>query len=128
MSGAGSRAGARRPGLAERLRNLLFGAPVRRPPEEQRAVDAACRELTLYHYPSCPYCLVVRRALRRGALNVRSLNIHRDPEAAAELVAKGGRAQVPCLRIAPAEGGERWLYESADIIRYLQKRFPAAAS
>jgi glutaredoxin len=128
VSGTGSRSEARRPGLGERLRNLLLGTPVRRSPEQQRAVDAACRELTLYHYPSCPYCLVVRRALRRGALNVRSLNVHGDPQAAAELVARGGKAQVPCLRIAPAQGGERWLYESADIVRYLRERFPALPS
>ncbi len=124
MSGAE----ARRPGLGERLRDLLLGAPVRRPPEQQRAVDAACRELTLYHYPACPYCFVVRRALRRGALKVRTLDIHRNPVAAAELVSRGGRAQVPCLRIAPARGGERWLYESADIVRYLRERFPPTPS
>ena len=128
MSGAEPGAGTRRPGLGERLRNLLLGTPVRRSPERQRAVDAACRELTLYHYPACPYCLVVRRALRRGALTVRGLNVHGDPQAAAELVARGGKAQVPCLRIAPAEGRERWLYESADIVRYLQERFPAPGS
>lgn len=39
-----------------------------------------------------------------------------------ELITQGGRIMVPCLRIE--EGGEvKWLYESTDIIQFLNTRF-----
>ena len=36
-----------------------------------------------------------------------------------ELIANGGKSQVPCLKITESNKDE-WLYESADIIRYLK--------
>ena len=46
----------------------------------------------------------------------------RDPVAYSELLDGGGRGTVPCLRIA--RGDEvRWLYESRDIIEYLDRNF-----
>ena len=45
--------------------------------------------------------------------------------ARAALLAGGGKIKVPCLRIE--ENGEsRWMYESNDIIRYLESRFAKA--
>ena len=39
-----------------------------------------------------------------------------------ELLAGGGEIKVPCLRIK--EGSEiTWMYESSDIMAYLDKRF-----
>jgi hypothetical protein len=40
-----------------------------------------------------------------------------------ELLAGGGRLKVPCLRVVDAAGGESWMYESKDIIDYLEGRF-----
>jgi len=42
---------------------------------------------------------------------------HRD-----DLLQGGGKIKVPCLRIEE-NGKVEWLYESSDIIRYLEKRF-----
>ncbi|WP_189484249.1 glutathione S-transferase N-terminal domain-containing protein, partial [Alishewanella tabrizica] len=45
-----------------------------------------------------------------------------------ELQQQGGKVTVPCLQITPdnAETGQvQWLYESKDIIAYLQQRFAA---
>ncbi|MDT4874859.1 hypothetical protein FQZ97_1101880 [compost metagenome] len=43
----------------------------------------------------------------------------------AALLAGGGKVKVPCLRIE--ENGEsRWMYESNDIIGYLESRFAKA--
>jgi glutathione S-transferase len=39
------------------------------------------------------------------------------------LLQGGGKVQTPCLRIAGEDGQVRWMYESGDIIRYLQQRF-----
>jgi glutaredoxin 2 len=36
------------------------------------------------------------------------------------LIAGGGKNQVPCLRIENEDGDVRWLYESIDIVRYLK--------
>ena len=43
-------------------------------------------------------------------------------ETGEELELNGGKVQVPCLRIDSA-GEVSWLYESNDIINYLEKHF-----
>jgi len=63
----------------------------------------------------------VFRAIARLKVPVRLRDIRKDPEAARKLVAEGGEDQVPCLLI---DG--RPLYESADIIRYLEENFAQA--
>ncbi len=80
--------------------------------------------LSLYHYPACPFCIKVRRQLRRLGIAVELCDIDSDRALRAELIGRGGKSQVPCLRI---EGGEsvRWLYESDAIIAYLRTRVDA---
>jgi glutathione S-transferase len=43
-----------------------------------------------------------------------------EPGNSADLIAGGGKDQVPCLRIENDDGDVRWLYESIDIVRYLK--------
>ncbi|MBT7717899.1 MAG: glutathione S-transferase domain-containing protein, partial [Halieaceae bacterium] len=38
----------------------------------------------------------------------------------------GGNLKVPCLRIDQGEQDYEWMYESKDIIQYLEARFAAA--
>lgn len=76
--------------------------------------------LTLYHYTTCPFCLRVRVALWRLGVKVASRNILIDSRAERELVAGGGRRQVPCLRIEDKTGAVSWLYESGDIVAHLR--------
>lgn len=97
---------------------------VSRSDEEQARVDAATRDLALYHYDSCMFCARVRKAMAALGLNIELRNIHGDREHYRALVTHGGRTTVPCLRIGPGADGEaRWMYESADIIRYLVEQF-----
>ena len=42
-----------------------------------------------------------------------------DIAAYRELVTGGGRATVPCLRIERDEGQVEWMYESVDIMRFI---------
>lgn len=77
--------------------------------------------LTLYHYPSCPYCQRVFRVLQELDLEVERRDIHRDSAALAELVAARGRRTVPVLRIEDADGRVEWMPESYDIIDYLRR-------
>lgn len=97
------------------------GVPVRTP-EQQAEVERRARALTLYQRPTCPFCMRVFIALARLDLPVERRNITTDTQARNELIEGGGRQQVPCLRIQD-EGGTRWLYESADIIDYLEAHF-----
>lgn len=75
--------------------------------------------LSLYHFVGCPYCERVKTAMGRLRLELELRDIHAQPKYREELVAATGKQMVPCLRI---EGGgkDRWMHESADIIRYLE--------
>lgn len=77
-------------------------------------------KLALYHYQSCPFCAWTRSALGSMDLDVELRDIQKNDQFRKELIQGGGRRQVPSLRIE--EHGEvNWLYESGDIVRYLQQ-------
>ena len=76
--------------------------------------------LSLYHYQSCPYCAVTRKALGQLDIDVVQKDVIQQPKYRSELMAGGGKAQVPCLRIEGENGKVAWMYESADIIKYLR--------
>ena len=77
---------------------------------------------TLFHFTTCPYCIKVRLALWYMGLDLPLKNIFAHPDYKAELIAGGGKKQVPCLRIEDEEDGVRWIYESSEIIRYLKQQ------
>ncbi len=75
----------------------------------------------LYHSETCPFCAIVRAAIDRLGLVVELREIFEDPVYRDELVEARGRATVPVLRIISPVGEERWMPESRDIVRYLEK-------
>jgi len=75
----------------------------------------------LYYFATCPFCIKVRMALWKMRLRIPLRNIHRHAKYKKQLEEGGGKLQVPCLRIEKEEDGVTWLYESDDIIRYLQE-------
>ena len=96
--------------------------PVQRAPELQQAMEEAARGLTLYQFYACPFCIKTRRAVRALNLPIETRDAQNDQVHRRELESGGGKIQVPCLRIE--EGSEvNWLYESDQIIFYLQGRF-----
>lgn len=97
--------------------------PVQRPETEQQHVDRQTRELRLYQFRTCPFCIKTRHAIARLALNIELRDAQHDPVSREELLTGGGEVKVPCLRIVDADGGVRWMYESSDIIAYLKSRF-----
>jgi glutaredoxin len=99
---------------------------VKRDAAAQAAVDARTRGLALYHYPTCPFCLKTRRAMRRLSLDIPLRNAQHDATHRAALVAGGGKAQVPCLLITDDHGRQTWLYESNAIAGYLDREFGTA--
>jgi len=91
------------------------------PPELQRSLDEQTRDLALYQFHLCPFCVKTRRVIHRLGLNIEIRDAKSEPHKT-DLVSKGGQYQVPCLAIQ--ENGEtRWMYESSDIIQYLEQRF-----
>ncbi len=111
-------------GLPARLLSLLTGRPLKqRSPERQHQVDAATRQLSLYQFSGCPYCFKVRRVMRKLQLNIELRDATHNPLFHDELRMFGGKLQTPCLRIERQGSEPQWLYESADIIRYLKQRF-----
>ena len=89
----------------------------------QRAVDAATEKLALYQFEACPFCVKVRRAMARQSLNIELRDACNDMAIKQELVTQGGRHKVPCLRVESPDSDDQWLYESNDIIAYLQANF-----
>ncbi|MEE9281558.1 MAG: glutaredoxin [Myxococcota bacterium] len=79
-------------------------------------------ELSLYHFWSCPFCDLVRRAIERLGLEVELRDIHGDPAHLQALVQATDRSTVPCLRIDGDSDESTWLHESADILKFLEDR------
>lgn len=115
-------------GLREGLgRVIVFGSFITRPKAKQRTAEAQAKvndeakALALYQFYACPFCVKTRREIHKLNLPIElrdaSTGAHRE-----ELEREGGRVKVPCLRIEEA-GVARWLYESNDIIAYLNHRF-----
>jgi glutaredoxin len=101
---------------------------IKREATEQAVIDAQTSKLALYQYAACPFCVKVRRAMKRSALNIETRDAKRSEQFKAELLDGGGQLKVPCLRIEDENGDVRWMYESGDIISYLEQRFnPAEA-
>lgn len=60
--------------------------------------------------------------MRFSGVKLPMKNIKDNPDFKAELIAGGGKKQVPCLHFTNEGGDSEWLYESDDIIRYLKSR------
>ena len=80
--------------------------------------------LSLYHHDLCPYCAKVKRAIKTfdlGSLEPVLRNIKKHEQHRLELVNKGGKQQVPALKIEFDSGQAHWLYESDLIIDFLSR-------
>jgi len=109
---------------------IVFGSyatlpkQTQRTPEEQKKADKETDSLKLYQLYACPFCVKTRRAIHRLNLNIEYRGVQQGGEFREELEKEAGRIQAPCLRIENEDGTE-WMYESSDIIEYLDKRFSA---
>jgi len=95
-----------------------------RPAAAQAEVDAAARDLTLYQFHACPFCVKTRRSLRRLNVPVALKDAKNNEQDRQTLLEQGGKIKVPCLRIEE-NGQTTWMYESNTIIEYLNQRFAA---
>ena len=79
--------------------------------------------LSLYMFSSCPFYQRVNLFLKLHNIQLEKRNIRENINYREELIAGGGKGQIPCLRIEHAVDDIEWLYESADIIDYLAEHF-----
>ena len=97
--------------------------PVQRSAELQKEVDQQTKNIVLYQFQQCPFCVITRRQIHRLALNIEKRDARNNAQWNQELISEGGKYQVPCLKITANEGSVEWKYESADINKYLEERF-----
>ena len=93
--------------------------PAIRSQVEQDEIDAAMSGMSLYQFSACPFCVKVRRHMRRRSINIELRDARDNIEIKNELVREGGKHMVPCLRIETDAENVKWLYESNDICIFL---------
>lgn len=89
----------------------------------QSKIDEECTRMALYHFRTCPFCIKVRHEMARLSLPIQLRDAQHDAAHRADLLQGGGKVQTPCLQITDSEGQVQWMYESKEIIKYLQQRF-----
>lgn len=78
------------------------------------------KSYALYHLRHCPYCKRTIEVMQGKNLNIELRDIDKVSAFNDELIQQGGKRQVPCLKITE-NGHDTWMYESADIIKYLNQ-------
>ena len=91
----------------------------------KRPARAPDRPLDLWSFEASPYCRLVREELSSLEIPYRLHNVAKGSPKRAELVARGGKMQVPYLA-DPSTGRE--MYESADIVAYLRETYALDAA
>ena len=89
----------------------------------QQIADLQCRDLALYQYKTCPFCMKVRQEMARLSLNIQRVDAQPQGADRDTLTREGGQTKVPCLKITDAAGKSLWLYDSDKIVGYLRGRF-----
>lgn len=81
--------------------------------------------LELYEFVQCPYCERVRQTLKRLHIEYTSRIVGADESDAncAKLLELGGKRQVPFLVDSTDPNNVIMMYESGDIVKYLEERY-----
>jgi glutaredoxin len=96
---------------------------VKRDAELQSDIDEKTSKLKLYQFHACPFCVKVRRSMKKMSLKIETRDAKNNPQHRQELEKHGGRIKVPCLRIENGDGDYTWMYESTEINKYLSTEF-----
>ena len=91
--------------------------PIPVSPEKIKFIQEKVKDMEIYEFKACPFCVRVRRFMKKNNISITIKDARRNKDFADELLNGGGKLQVPCLKI----GGDkiRWMYESKDIIIFL---------
>ena len=96
--------------------------PIKRDYNTQEKIDKITKNLSLYQYKACPFCVKVRRKLRKYSLNIELKDAKNNSANKNDLKTLGGKLKVSCLRIENNKSDIQWLYESKDIINFLENK------
>ena len=99
---------------------------IQRAEADQANAQLAMHGLSLYQFFACPFCTKTRRAIHKLGVAVEARDINKSHQHRVDLEAGGGRVKVPCLRIEE-QGEVRWMYESNEIISFLENRLSASS-
>ena len=95
--------------------------PILRNKADQAKVDKKTQHYTLYQFEACPFCVKVRRFIRKNSFKIELKDAKNNKAYKLELVNNGGKYKVPCLKIEKINAKTIWLYESDAIIQFLAK-------
>ena len=102
---------------------ITLPTPILRKKIDQDRIDNQTKDLTIYQFEACPFCVKVRRFIRKNSLKINLKDAKNNKTFKSELVNEGGKHKVPCLKIAKKYSKTIWLYESTEIIKFLKKEF-----
>lgn len=100
---------------------------IQRSREQQKDVNSQASKMSLYQFKRCPFCVRTRRIIHKLNVPIEVRDASRGSSHRDVLQTEGGEIKVPCLRIEES-GQTRWLYESSDIIDFLNDRFDEHAT
>lgn len=98
---------------------------IQRSNEAQEKINQQMQNLSVYQFYACPFCIKTRRVIRQLNLPIAYKDAQKQGQHRDDLEKLGGHIKVPCLRIQE-NGQDQWMYESNNIIAYLNQRFDAA--
>ena len=102
---------------------ITLPKPIIRKKIDQDKIDKETKGLTIYQFEACPFCVKVRRFIRKNSLRINLKDAKNNKIFKSELVNEGGKHKVPCLKIEKINAKTEWLYESSEIIKFLEKEF-----
>ena len=102
---------------------ITLPKPILRKKIDQDRIDKQTKYFTIYQFEACPFCVKVRRFMRKNNLKINLKDAKNNKTFKSELVNEGGKHKVPCLKIAKKYSKIIWLYESTEIIKFLKKEF-----
>ena len=102
------------------LDTLIRPKSIKRSSVEQQKLNKITSRYSIYQFKACPFCVKVRRQVRKFGLEIEFKDAKNNKIFKEELVLNGGQHKVPCLRIDTSNGATTWLYESKAIISFLK--------
>ena len=88
--------------------------------KSQDLVNTITNHYKLYQYYACPFCVKVRRFLKKESINIEFIDA-KDEFNKKDLIQNGGILKVPCLRVETKKNQVKWIYESNEIINFISK-------
>ena len=105
------------------INSITLPKPILREKIDQDRIDKETKNLTIYQFEACPFCVKVRRFIMKNSLKINLKDAKNNKTFKSELVNEGGKHKVPCLKIEKINSKTVWLYESTEIIKFLKKEF-----